>query len=99
MTEFLSKTAVVVTMWQVNVGKGGSWLFPFLLEHFHIEPSRTAVVGDRLDTDIALAKEGGLISILPLTGVQLDCSWGIAPWEGLSNGGRCHHVCNDRLYV
>eukprot|EP00775_Hariotina_reticulata_P009141 gene9141-9309_t len=65
----VSALAMAASMQPVNVGKGGSWLFPFLLQQFQIEPSRTAVVGDRLDTDIALAKEGGLISILPLTGV------------------------------
>ncbi|KAF6248587.1 hypothetical protein COO60DRAFT_1466609, partial [Scenedesmus sp. NREL 46B-D3] len=32
-------------------------------------PSRTAVVGDRLDTDIAMGKQGGLVTLLPLTGV------------------------------
>ncbi|KAF6251565.1 HAD-like domain-containing protein [Scenedesmus sp. NREL 46B-D3] len=53
----------------VNVGKGGSWLFPHLLANFKLQPSRTAVVGDRLDTDIAMGKQGGLVTLLPLTGV------------------------------
>jgi phosphoglycolate phosphatase len=55
---------------QVNVGKGGSWLFPYLLAKFQLQPSRTAVVGDRLDTDIAMGKQGGLVTLLPLTGEQ-----------------------------
>lgn len=58
--------AVVV---QVNVGKGGSWLLPFLCRHLRLDPARTAIVGDRMDTDIALGKAGGLVTILPLTGV------------------------------
>ncbi|KIY95479.1 pyridoxal (pyridoxine, vitamin B6) phosphatase [Monoraphidium neglectum] len=53
----------------VNVGKGGPWLFPFLCSSLGLDPARTAVVGDRLDTDIALAREGGMLAILPLTGV------------------------------
>ncbi|WIA32649.1 hypothetical protein OEZ86_003450 [Tetradesmus obliquus] len=53
----------------VNVGKGGAWLFPYLLAKFQLQPSRTAVVGDRLDTDIAMGKQGGLVTLLPLTGV------------------------------
>jgi ribonucleotide monophosphatase NagD (HAD superfamily) len=53
---------------QVNVGKGGAWLFPYLLAKFQLQPSRTAVVGDRLDTDIAMGKQGGLLTLLPLTG-------------------------------
>lgn len=52
------------------VGKGGDFLFPFLLEHYHLDPRRTAVVGDRLDTDIALGKQGGMLTLLPLTGVS-----------------------------
>lgn len=35
---------------------------------FHIPPERTAIVGDRLYTDIALGKHNGLLSILVLTG-------------------------------
>lgn len=51
------------------VGKGGSWLFPFLCQKYNLDPSRTAIIGDRLDTDIALGKQGGLVTLLPLTGV------------------------------
>lgn len=50
------------------MGKGGSWLFPFLCDSLNLQPESTAVVGDRLDTDIALAREGGMLAILPLTG-------------------------------
>jgi ribonucleotide monophosphatase NagD (HAD superfamily) len=57
---------------QVNVGKGGSWLFPYLLAKFQLQPSRTAVVGDRLDTDIAMGKQGGLVTLLPLTGEHVQ---------------------------
>ncbi|KAL6751914.1 HAD-like domain-containing protein [Haematococcus lacustris] len=53
----------------VVVGKGGPWLLPHLLQRYGLVPERTAIVGDRLDTDIALGREGGLLTILPLTGV------------------------------
>eukprot|EP00195_Chlamydomonas_chlamydogama_P010274 CAMPEP_0202891262 /NCGR_PEP_ID=MMETSP1392-20130828/1365_1 /ASSEMBLY_ACC=CAM_ASM_000868 /TAXON_ID=225041 /ORGANISM="Chlamydomonas chlamydogama, Strain SAG 11-48b" /LENGTH=310 /DNA_ID=CAMNT_0049574961 /DNA_START=214 /DNA_END=1146 /DNA_ORIENTATION=+ len=52
------------------VGKGGSWLLPFLCRHLGVKPERAAIIGDRLDTDIALGKEGGLRTILTLTGVN-----------------------------
>ena len=58
-----------LTGMQVNAGKGGTFLFPFLCSLYDLEPSRTAMVGDRLDTDVAMGKQGGLRTILPLTGV------------------------------
>jgi ribonucleotide monophosphatase NagD (HAD superfamily) len=54
---------------QVVVGKGGDWLFPHLCHHLSLQPGETCIVGDRLDTDIALGRAGGLRTILPLTGV------------------------------
>ncbi len=40
-----------------------------MIEHlFHIPPEKTAIVGDRLYTDIALGKNNGLLSVLVLTG-------------------------------
>eukprot|EP00191_Tetraselmis_sp_GSL018_P000631 CAMPEP_0177599612 /NCGR_PEP_ID=MMETSP0419_2-20121207/13096_1 /TAXON_ID=582737 /ORGANISM="Tetraselmis sp., Strain GSL018" /LENGTH=164 /DNA_ID=CAMNT_0019092377 /DNA_START=526 /DNA_END=1020 /DNA_ORIENTATION=- len=54
----------------VTVGKGGPWLLPWLCEHYGLEDTRrVCIVGDRLDTDIALGKQGGLRTVLPLTGV------------------------------
>ncbi|KAF5829162.1 HAD-like domain-containing protein [Dunaliella salina] len=53
----------------VIAGKGGSWLFPYLMAKYNLNPQRTAMVGDRLDTDIVLGAEGGLKTIMPLTGV------------------------------
>jgi ribonucleotide monophosphatase NagD (HAD superfamily) len=52
----------------VNVGKGGDWLLPHLMQQYQLQPERTAIIGDRLDTDIALGKQGGLVTLLPLTG-------------------------------
>ncbi len=50
----------------VNVGKGGEWLFPFLLSAFaDLQPGACCVVGDRLDTDIALGRQGGMLTVLP----------------------------------
>ena len=40
----------------VNVGKGGAWLLPFLCDKYGIRPKEACIVGDRLDTDIALGR-------------------------------------------
>lgn len=50
------------------MGKGGEWLFPYLMQKYQLQPSRTAMIGDRLDTDIAMGRSGGLMTLLPLTG-------------------------------
>ena len=44
-------------------------LLPFLCEKYGVRPHEACIVGDRLDTDIALGKAGGLRTVLPLTGV------------------------------
>ncbi|PNW82043.1 hypothetical protein CHLRE_06g271400v5 [Chlamydomonas reinhardtii] len=53
----------------VNVAKGGEWLLPYLCRTYGLEPAHTAIVGDRMDTDIHLGRQGGLFTCLPLTGV------------------------------
>mmetsp|Transcript_10417 Transcript_10417/g.36996 ORF Transcript_10417/g.36996 Transcript_10417/m.36996 type:complete len:340 (+) Transcript_10417:136-1155(+) len=55
-----------------NVGKGGEWLLPHLVETLNLDAQRTCIVGDRLDTDIALGKQSGMLTILPLTGVTSE---------------------------
>ncbi len=53
----------------VNVGKGGDWLLTHLSSAYGLDPAHTLVVGDRLDTDIALGAAAGMRTLLPLTGV------------------------------
>ena len=48
-------------------GKPSADLAGYLLEG--LDPSRTLVVGDRMDTDVALANAMGSSSLLVLTGV------------------------------
>jgi ribonucleotide monophosphatase NagD (HAD superfamily) len=62
------RTCLILSV-QVVVGKGGRWLVPFLLDSLALDPETTAVVGDRLDTDVAMGKTAGLCTVVPLTGV------------------------------
>lgn len=54
------------------MGKGGDWLLPYLCSKYHVRPEEACIVGDRLDTDIALGRDGGLLTVLPLTGVTTE---------------------------
>jgi ribonucleotide monophosphatase NagD (HAD superfamily) len=63
------------------VGKGGPWLFPYLLSRYGLAPEETCIIGDRLDTDIAMGQEGGLVTLLPLTGTL--------PWTEGRRGLAC----------
>ncbi|PRW56967.1 phosphoglycolate phosphatase [Chlorella sorokiniana] len=56
----------------VNVGKGGDWLLPFLCDKYGLRPEEALIVGDRLDTDVALGRAGGLLTVLPMTGVTTE---------------------------
>ncbi|CBZ51167.1 putative 4-nitrophenylphosphatase [Neospora caninum Liverpool] len=52
----------------VCVGKPSPWLVQFLFNKFNLDPRRTIVCGDRLDTDIAFGKCAGIDTCLVLTG-------------------------------
>lgn len=52
------------------VGKPNTYMFDCIVERFGIDPSRTLMVGDRLETDILFGKNCGLSTILTLTGVS-----------------------------
>ena len=56
----------------VDAGKGGEWLLRDLLPRAvpRFDPSTAAMIGDRLDTDVAFAVQGGFrAAFLTLTGV------------------------------
>lgn len=55
------------------MGKPEKSMFDFINEKFKIDPKRTLMVGDRLDTDIQFGNSNGIQTLLVLTGVhQLD---------------------------
>ena len=51
------------------VGKPAATMLQHLLSEHALDPSRTVMVGDRLDTDIAFGSAGGVKTCLVLTGV------------------------------
>jgi 4-nitrophenyl phosphatase len=53
----------------VTIGKPEPLMLQLCVEKFGLAPRRTAMVGDRLDTDIACAHRAGLPALLVTTGV------------------------------
>ena len=53
----------------LTVGKPEPLMLQLCVENFGLDPRRTAMVGDRLDTDIACAHRAGLPALLVTTGV------------------------------
>lgn len=54
----------------VIIGKPSRYMFDCVVSEFNIDPARTIMVGDRLDTDILMGNNCGLTTILTLTGVS-----------------------------
>nr|XP_056722329.1 glycerol-3-phosphate phosphatase [Euleptes europaea] len=52
------------------IGKPGRYMFECVASEFDIDPARTIMVGDRLDTDILMGNTCGLTTLLTLTGVS-----------------------------
>ncbi|KAJ3026350.1 UNVERIFIED_CONTAM: hypothetical protein HDU68_005795 [Siphonaria sp. JEL0065] len=59
----------------VVIGKPEPTMMEVIVNKFHLNRERTCMVGDRLDTDILFGQQGGLKTLLVLTGVT--------PSEGL----------------
>lgn len=51
------------------MGKPEKLMLRCIMEKFQIDPERTLMVGDRLDTDIQFGKNGGLKTLLVMTGI------------------------------
>ena len=54
----------------VRIGKPNSWLYEEALLELRAEPEHAAIVGDRLDSDVAGGKAIGMATILVLTGIS-----------------------------
>lgn len=57
---------------RVVIGKPSQHMIKFLLDLLGSMPSETAIVGDRLDTDVRAGKRAGLTTILVLSGVSTE---------------------------
>ncbi|XP_060044923.1 bargin isoform X4 [Erinaceus europaeus] len=54
----------------VVVGKPSPYMFECIMEDFSVDPDRTLMVGDRLETDILFGHRCGMTTVLTLTGVS-----------------------------
>ncbi len=56
----------------VVIGKPEPFLLELALKELHSRPGETALIGDRMDTDVAAGKRMGLMTVLVLTGVSRE---------------------------
>ena len=76
----------------VVVGKPAATLITQLLARHGLDPARTVMVGDRLDTDMAFGAAGGVSRCLVLTGVATEAQAAALP---LSDARRPTHMLNS----
>jgi phosphoglycolate phosphatase len=56
----------------IVVGKPSSFMLDYIAEKYSIPKDEICMVGDRLDTDILFGKDGGLSTLLVLSGVTTE---------------------------
>ncbi|KNE59331.1 HAD hydrolase, family IIA [Allomyces macrogynus ATCC 38327] len=56
----------------VVIGKPHATMLDVIVATHHLDPHRTCMVGDRLDTDIAFGRHGGCATLLVLSGVTRE---------------------------
>jgi 4-nitrophenyl phosphatase len=61
------------------VGKPEPWMYEEALRRMGARPETTAVIGDRLDTDITGAARAGLLSVLVLSGISTEADLAASP--------------------
>ncbi|KAJ2546146.1 hypothetical protein EV175_005707 [Coemansia sp. RSA 1933] len=54
------------------MGKPNKPMLDCVIQKFHLDPARTCMVGDRLDTDVLFGISGGLDTLCVLTGVATE---------------------------
>lgn len=65
------------------VGKPEGFMLADIANKFGLKPDQICMVGDRLDTDVMFGKNGGLTTLLVLSGVTTE-------EELLSEGNKIH---------
>ncbi len=58
----------------IDAGKPNKWILDLALETLHTTIDNTVIIGDRLDTDMKMAEENGILGLLVLTGVTQELS-------------------------
>lgn len=66
------KTALGPTRPVTSIGKPSGLMLDCIKAKHNFDPSRTVMVGDRLNTDIQFGKNGGLATLLVLTGITTE---------------------------
>jgi len=56
----------------ISIGKPASTMLDCIKAKVHFDPKRTIMVGDRLNTDILFGQNGGLATLLVMTGVTTE---------------------------
>ncbi|MBU0703130.1 MAG: HAD-IIA family hydrolase [Chloroflexi bacterium] len=63
----------------VVIGKPEPWMYEEALRRMDARPETTAVIGDRLDTDIAGGVRAGLATVLLLSGISTEADLAVSP--------------------